>query len=107
MPRKGKLEPSDRRHSPTDKYSRWRVSVEALLRQRWLDSPETKSVAATVIGMFDAGAKDSEVAAYLRSQEVALASQVSLSDSDRSALVSELHKSAGADISLRPSNEEL
>ena len=97
MPRKGKLEGSQptgpRRSVAANKYDHWRRAVKDLLMARWESSADIESVAATVVGMFDAGAKDVEVAAFLYSQEPSEA-ESSLTDEARLALVQELLKSA-------------
>ena len=109
MPRKGKLErvqPSSP-SSPANKYGRWRDSVQEQLAAQWQRSPiDVESVAATIVGMFDAGASDAEVAAFLRTQELAQGNGAWLTDDDRKKLVRDLHSSAGSTISTRPSNEE-
>lgn len=64
--------------------------------EQWQDSSDVESIAATVVGMFDAGARDTEVAAFLHSQEQSSEGQPSLSDEARLALVRELHKRAGS-----------
>ena len=112
MPRKGKFEhaqPSPSRSpAAANKYGRWRSSVEDLLRSSWLRaSLDVESLAATVVGMFDAGATDTEVAAFLSSQEELETEELWLTDDARMELVRELRGSAGADVSTRPSNEEL
>ena len=100
MPRKGKLEPVQPTASSSsgagNKYDHWRRAVKDLLRARWQDSADIESVAATVVGMFDAGARDVEVAAFLYSQEQSSAARPSLTDEARLALVQELHQSAGS-----------
>ena len=100
MPRKGKLEraqPTASRDSvAANKYDHWRRAVKDLLMARWQSSADIESVAATVVGMFDAGAKDVEVAAFLHSQEQSYEAESSLTDEARLALVEELHKSAGS-----------
>jgi hypothetical protein len=78
-----------------NKYDDWRRVVKDLLNARWQSSADIESVAATVVGMFDAGASDVEVAAFLRSQEQS-AAESSLPDEAHLALVQELHKSAGS-----------
>src|SRR5919197_968989 len=91
MPRKGKLErvqPTASRGSvAANKYDHWRHAVKDLLMARWQSSADIESVAATVVGMFDAGAKDVEVAAFLHSQEQSSAAESSLTDEARLALV--------------------
>jgi hypothetical protein len=111
MPRKGKskgVQPSSSR-SPTaaNKYGRWRSAVEEILRSRLQGSLDVASIAATVVGMFDSGATDAEVAAFLHSQELSAPDEQPLADDARMDLVRELHRSAGSDLSLRPSNDEL
>jgi hypothetical protein len=111
MSRKKKLEraqPSaSRSPAAANKYGRWRAAVVELLSAEWHSSANVESVAATVVGMFDAGANDAEVADFLHSQELLYDKEASLTDAARMALVQALHKSAGAETSIRPSNEEL
>jgi len=91
----------------TNKYGRWRARAEELLESRWARAPmNLQEVAATIVGMFDAGARDSEVAAYLRDQEEAEEGAPWLTDDERLGLVSELHRSAGS-LHSTQSNEEL
>jgi hypothetical protein len=98
MSGKGKLE---RAEAPgpvsTNKYSRWREAVVQLLGAR-LGSQllDIERVAATVVGMFDAGATNAEVAAFIRSEEHHGESPI-LSDDERLSLVRELHESATHD----------
>ena len=54
---------------------------------------DIESVAATVVGMFDAGATNAEVAAFIRSEE-RHGDHQALSDEERLALVRELHEAA-------------
>ena len=97
MPRKEKTEraKSGTSRSPdaANKYGRWRRAVRDLLIAQWGRSADIESVAATVVGMFDAGAKDVEVAAFLYSQEQP-STESPLTDEARLALVRELHESA-------------
>jgi hypothetical protein len=99
MQRKRKLEQAKPSSSSNlesaNKYNRWRSAVEDLLTERWQSSLDVQSVAATVVGMFDAGATDAEVAAFLRTQERSDTEEPSLTDDARNALVHDLHGSAG------------
>ena len=54
---------------------------------------DIESVAATVVGMFDAGATNAAVAAFIRSEE-RHGDHQALSDEERLALVRELHEAA-------------
>lgn len=96
MPRKAKPEPTSpeppRSPAPANKYAQWRRAVKELLVAQWQDSADVDSIAATVVGMFDAGAKDTEVAAFLHSQEQSSEGQASLTDAARLALVRELQR---------------
>jgi len=78
-----------------NKYALWRARVEELLSARWdralLDMQE---VAATVVGMFDAGATEAEVARLLRDMERSESGAPWLTDDDRLELVRELHRAA-------------
>lgn len=97
MPRKGK---PDREQSaasgtnPANKYSRWRSTVRELLIAEWDNAADVDSVAATVVGMFDAGAPDAEVAAFLHSQELLRHVDSPLTDEARMSLVRKIHQSA-------------
>ena len=93
MSRKGKLERAESRDPVSaNKYNRWRESVAQLLGAR-LGSQllDIETIAATVVGMFDAGATNGEVAAYLRAEERHGHDEL-LSDEERLALVQELHE---------------
>ena len=112
MSRKGKLESShlssSQRPMSTNRYGRWRVLVEDLLASRWMRAPlNVQELAATVVGMFDAGADDSEVAAFLLDQERTQAGAPWLTDAARLELVHDLHMSAGSLHSMRPPDEDL
>ena len=78
-----------------NKYALWRARVEELLSTYWdrglLDLQE---VAATVVGMFDAGADDAEVAAFLRERERSESGAPWLADDARLGLVHQLHTAA-------------
>lgn len=99
MPRKGKLEKAQPSASRTpaaaNKYGEWRRTVKELLIVHWQSAADLDSVAATIVGMFDAGATDAEVADFLHSQELSAGGEVSLTDEARRALVRELHRGAG------------
>ena len=99
MPRKEKPEPASpkapRSPAPANKYAQWRRAVKELLVAEWQDSADVDNIAATVVGMFDAGAKDTEVAAFLHSQEQSAEGQTALTDEERLALVRQL-QSAGS-----------
>jgi hypothetical protein len=92
-----------------NKYGRWRSTVQKLLTLHWQQpsSIEVEGVAATVVGMFDAGASDREVAAFLRSQELLERQEALLTDEARMTLVQQLHRSAGAESSEGAPAEEL
>ena len=95
MSRKGKLERTQSRAPVSaNKYGRWRESVVQLLGAR-LGSQllDIENTAATVVGMFDAGATNAEVAAFIRSEESHGHSEV-LTDEERLALAQELHDAA-------------
>lgn len=99
MPRKGKPAPASPSPSPdpapANRYAQWRRAVKELLAAEWQDSADVDNIAATVVGMFDAGAKDTEVAAFLHSQEQWAEGQSALTDEERLALVRQL-QSAGS-----------
>jgi hypothetical protein len=116
---------------PTNKYSRWRASVEGLLASRWVRASmdvrdfaatdvrdfaatdlrdfaatDVRDLAATIVGMFDAGARDSEVAAFLSDQERAQEGAPWLTNDARLELVRDLHMSEGS-VQSTQSNGEL
>ena len=99
MPRKGKQEEttpssSDGPSTP-NKYDHWRSCVQALLTSQWpVSSVDVDEVAATVVGMFDAGATHNEVADFLYSQERFDDQDGLLSDEARMALVRQLQSAA-------------
>jgi hypothetical protein len=78
------------------KYDRWRHSVVQMLGER-LGSQllDIENVAATVVGMFDAGASNVEVADFIRSEEQH--GHAVLTDEERLALVQDLHEVAAGD----------
>ena len=91
----------------TNKYGRWRTRVEELLVSRWVRAEtDVRELAATIVGMFDAGARESEVAAFLSDQERMQEGAPWLTDDARRELVSELHMSAEWPHATQ-SNEEL
>jgi hypothetical protein len=110
MLRKGKLEqsePSPRDPAPPNKYARWRAAVEELLVSRWMRAPrDVRELAATVVGMFDAGARDTEVAAFLSDEERALAGAPWLTDAARLELARALQASAPPPRPADSPNEE-
>jgi hypothetical protein len=78
----------------TNKYGRWRARVEELLSTRWDRARlDTQELAATIVGMFDAGADDAEVASLLLNRERAESGAPWLTDEARLALVHMLHAS--------------
>lgn len=78
----------------TNKYGRWRSRVEELLLARWnREGVDTRELAATIVGMFDAGADDKEVATLLRDREREESGAPWLTDEARLALVHMLHAS--------------
>ena len=90
----------------TNKYGRWRARVEELLVSRWVRAPmNVQELAATIVGMFDAGARESEVAAFLSDQETAQNGAPRLTDDARRALVGDLLMSGGS-LHSTQSNEE-
>jgi|SRR5881628_3161851 len=111
MSRKGKPElsqPLPRSPVAGNKYARWRAAVEELLVSRWMRAPrDVQELAATVVGMFDAGARDTEVAAFLSDEERTQAGAPWLTDAARLELVRELHTCVELQRLMRPSSEEL
>lgn len=79
-----------------NKYALWRARVEELLRARWDRARlDVREVAATVVGMFDAGADDVEVAAFLRDRERSESGAPWLTEDARRELVHQLHMETG------------
>jgi hypothetical protein len=79
-----------------NKYALWRASVEELLSTQWDRARlDVREVAATIVGMFDAGARESEVAALLRERERLESGAPWLTDDARLELVHQLHMAAG------------
>ena len=71
--------------------------MEELLLARWAsDLLSVHELAATIVGMFDAGASESEVAAFLSDQERLQEDAPRLTDDARRRLVRDLHMSAGS-----------
>jgi len=87
-----------------NKYALWRARVEELLSSRWDRARlDVREVAATIVGMFDAGAGDSEVAAFLRERERSESGAPWLTDDARLELVHQLHMAMGL---LQQSSED-
>lgn len=79
-----------------NKYALWRARVQELLSTHWdRGLLDVREVAATVVGMFDAGALDAEVAAFLRDRERSESGAPWLADDARLELVHQLHQAAG------------
>lgn len=79
-----------------NKYALWRARVEELLSAHWTRVLlDVREVAATVVGMFDAGANNAEVAAFLRDRERSESGAPWLTDDARLELVHQLHVAAG------------
>jgi hypothetical protein len=78
-----------------NKYVLWRARVEQMLSARWDRARlDVRDVAATVVGMFDAGADNSEVAEFLRERERSESGASWLTDDARLELVHDLHTAA-------------
>lgn len=89
-----------------NKYALWRVRVEELLRAGWDRARlDVREVAATVVGMFDAGADASEVAAFLRDRERSESGAPWLTDDARLELVHQLRTAAGPPQSKQADDE--
>jgi len=81
-----------------NKYGVWRSRVEQLLTARWDRARlDMREIAATIVGMFDAGAAAEEVAAYLRDRERSKSGTPWLTPEARLELVHELHEARGGD----------
>ena len=90
-----------------NKYALWRAGVEELLASQWDRARlDVREVAATVVGMFDAGARDSEVAAFLRDRERLESGAPWLTDEARLELVYQLHMAAGPRESEQSSEDD-
>lgn len=107
MSRKGKLElrPHQSHDDRAAASFQWRDAVARLLSAAWDSAGKWQratnersyvDLAADVVGMFDAGARDAEAAVFLREQEVAAAGAPWHSDEARLALAAELHRAAAA-----------
>lgn len=108
MGRKGKLElrqPRSRAASSAARSAPWRAAAARLLAakwdpaQTWRRAAEGRSyvdLAGVVLEMFDAGARDAEVAAFLRAQEVEAAGAPWYADRARHALSAEIHRAAAS-----------
>ena len=57
--------------------------------------PDVAGLANTIVGMFDAGARDEEVIAFLRETETRHFGKERLSASSRQVLARSLHRAAG------------
>ena len=81
-----------------NKYGLWRARVQELLSVRWDRArPDIREVAATIVGMFDAGADDEEVATLLRDRERSDSGAPWLTTQARLELVQELREAGSAD----------
>lgn len=58
-------------------------------------APDVAGLANTIVGMFDAGARDAEVIAFLREAETRHFGEERLSASSRQVLARALHRAAG------------
>lgn len=89
-----------------NKYALWRARVEELLSTHWDRARlDVQEIAATVVGMFDAGADEAEVAAFLRDRERSESGAPWLTDDARLELVYQLH-TAAAPLPSRQSVED-
>jgi hypothetical protein len=108
MGRKGRLElrqPQSRAAASAARGAPWRDAAARLLAAKW-DPAETwrqaterrtyVELAGVVLEMFDAGARDAEVAAFLRAEEVAAAGAPCHTDAARGALAAEIHRAAAS-----------
>ena len=86
-----------------ERLERWRAATEQILRdQLGADGrDDTRSaglnyrvMSATIMGMFDAGARDSEVVEFLRYVEQLSSGTSLLAEEARRELVSRLHRAA-------------
>ena len=93
----GQLRGSDGR---AERLAAWQRRVEAILRAAYPRAPEAEATAlgATVVGMFDAGARDAEVAAFLGAAQChANTPWPPLASPELAALAARLHRAAAGD----------
>ena len=77
------------------RLERWRGAVAEMLRAHWPDMAALDAKAATIVGMFDAGARDREVADFLALEEVQ-AAEPRQSHNELLALAGRLHRLAAS-----------
>ena len=88
---------SDQSSARTDRLAAWQTRVAGLLAAAAGGRAvltEYAGLAATVVGMFDAGARDAEVATFLRRAAADTPGLDALSDASVSKLAAELHRAA-------------
>ena len=77
----------------------WRERATILLAESLPSNhqlpPDVAGLANTIVGMFDAGARDEEVIAFLRETETRHFGKERLSASSRQVLARSLHRAAG------------
>jgi hypothetical protein len=83
----------------------WREAAGRLLAVNWdaagawrraAEGRSYTDLAGVVLEMFDAGARDAEVAAFLRAEEVAACGAPWHADATRRALAAEIHRAAAS-----------
>ncbi len=89
-----RLEPSSSQSTASEGHaSRWRTAIAELLTSEWsVCVNEAEFLTHTIVGMFDAGASDSEVAAFLRTGAPHTSDR---STSALADLAGRMHRSAG------------
>ena len=88
---------SDQSSARADRLAAWHTRVAGLLAEAAggrAALTEYAGFAATVVGMFDAGARDAEVATFLRRAVADMPGFDALSDASLSRLAAELHRAA-------------
>jgi hypothetical protein len=89
---------SDRSDARAARVGAWKLRAAAVLAAAVGDDASAveryTDLAATVVGMFDAGARDAEVATFLKGDAVPFPGLRSLTDPRIDALAAELHRAA-------------
>jgi hypothetical protein len=88
---------SDQSSARVDRLAAWQTRVATLVAAAAggrVAPAEYAGLAATVVGMFDAGARDAEVTTFLRRVAADIPGLDALSDTSLSKLAAELHRAA-------------
>jgi hypothetical protein len=93
---------SDRFDARAARVAAWKARAAAQLAAAAEDGTSVAEsygeLAATVVGMFDAGARDAEVATFLRRAVVSIPALRELSDTRLAGLAADLHRAAGGPV---------